>query len=494
MSWSRRRVLGAVPGLGLGLGLGLGTIPWLGCAGRGSDRRPPQTPSSVAVELPRITRGTFGRGSGLYLVEDHGVPLVAMAVAVAAGHRHERSQEQGRAAVAASMVLEGMEGGDRAALLGRYGDLGATPYTSVGRSLLVLGSTVHRDDAVAALRLMLGNLRRPTGADDAFERVVREHRESLRAARGSAEVVAGLGLLLASQGVEPPASLLSEGTAESLAALTPEQARAWLALRLRLDGLTFLMAGDVDEPQILRWIDAATDDWPPASEPAPAIPPVPERLLASARPRIVLVHWPQLPQAIVALGGPREPYGHPDEPAQTLADGILLSVMHHELRQRRRISYGVQQRGWNTRLGVVTQLWAKVEPTRVGPATEQLRAFVERFEQGALLVDEAVIDDRQAAMIAMMHDYHGAEPALGQLRRLAEADLPARTPQQRLAWLRSLDAPQVTAALRQLAHPERLRWCIVGDSAVLEQARSVLPREGVVERTPAELFERAGAA
>lgn len=492
MSWSRRRVLaglGMVPGLGM-----LGMVPGLGCAGRGSERRPPQTPSSVAVQFPRITRGTLGQGSDLYLVEDHGVPLVAMAVAVAAGHRHERPQEQGRAAVAASMVLEGMEGGDRAALLGRYGDLGATPYTSVGPSLLVLGSTVHRDDAAAALGLMLGNLRRSTGALDAFERVVRERRESLRAAQGSAEVVAGLGLLLASQGVEPPVSTLPDGTRQSLAALTAEQARDWLALRLRLDGLTFLVAGDVVEPQVLGWIDEATDDWPAVNEPTPAIPPALARIPASARPRIVLVHWPQLPQAIVALGGLREPYGHPDEPAQTLADGIMVSVMHHELRQRQRVSYGVQQRVWTTKLGVVSQLWAKVEPTRVGPATEQLWAFLERFGQGAQLVDGAVADDRQAAMIGMMHDYHGAEPALGQLRRLAEADLPARTPQQRLAWLRSLDAPRVTAALRELVHPDRVCWCIVGDSAALEQARSVLPRDRVVERTPAELFERASGA
>lgn len=477
MSWSRRAVLS-----------GLAATPWLGCTGAGTERRPPQTPSSVDVRLPTITHGSLSSGPELYLVEDHGLPLVALGVAVAAGHRHEQPGEEGRAAVAAAMVTEGMEGGDRATLLDRYGELGTTPHASVGPSQLVLGCTVHRDDAPAALRLMLDNLRSPTGADEAFERVVRAQRESLQAARGDPESVAGLGLLLASQGVEPPAITLAEGTTQSLATLTPETARTWLRPRLRLDGLVFLVAGDVREAEVLRWIGDVIAGWPPAPGPRPADPPAPEVIPEGSRPRTVLVRWPQLSQAIVALGGPREPYGHADEPAQTLAEGIMASLMHYELRRRRRISYGVQRRPWTTKLGAASQLWAKVEPAGLGEATQQLWGYLERFQREGQLAEEALADDRRVAMIGMMHDYHGAEPGLGQLRRLAEGGLPAVTAQRRLDRLQGLDAAAVTVALRRMYHPDRVSVCVVGDGAVLDQARAVLPADGVIERTPAQLF------
>lgn len=477
MSWSRRRVLA-----------GLGATPWLGCTAAGTERRPPRTPTAVDVTLPSVLHGALTGGATLYLVEDHGLPLVALGVGVAAGHRYEPPGAEGRAAVAAGMLTEGMEGGDRSALLDRYGELGTTPYASVGPSQLMLRCTVHRDDAPAALRLMLDNLRYPSGAEDAFERVLRAHRESLRAAQGDPEAVAGLGLLLASQGVDPPASTLAGGTDQSLAALTLEAARTWLASRLRLDGLTFLVAGDVREAEARGFIDDATAGWPAAPGLPPGAPPALRVIPEGARPHKVLVRWPQLPQAIVALGGPRQPYGHAAEPAQTLAEGIMASLMHYELRRRRRISYGVQRRPWVTKLGAASQLWAKVEPAGLGQATEQLWTYLQRFQREGQLADDAIDDDRRAAMIGMMHDFHGAEPELAQLRRLAEGGLPADTARRRLEWLQDLDAGGVTAALRRMFHPDRVGVCVVGSAAVLERARAVLPDDGVVERTPAQLF------
>ncbi|MCA9704924.1 MAG: insulinase family protein [Myxococcales bacterium] len=483
MSWSRRRVLS-----------GLAAAPWAlawagptGCA-VGTEQRPPRTPRGVEVALPSIVHGSLAAGPGLYLVEDHGLPLVAVAVAVAAGHRHERPGEEGRASLATALLLEGMEGGDRVALLERYGELGTTPTASAGPSQVVVRCTVHRDDAPAALQLLLDNLRRPTSDSEAFERVRREQREAMRAVQGEPEVVAGLGLVLGSHGVDPPSATFAGGTAESIDAATLEQVHAWLPPRLRLDGLTFMMAGDVDQAQALRWIDAAIEGWPPAQGPRPVSPPPLEAIPEPARPRVVLVRWPEQPQAIMALGGPREPLGHAAEPAQALADALMAGMMQYELRSRQRISYGIQSRSWTTKVGAVEQLWAKLEPGEVGRAVQALWSYLERLEGEVVLRDEPVDEVRRAAMVGLMHDFHGAESSLGQLRGMVEHGLSGPAPVERFRRLQALRTDEVTAALRHVYRPDRVRLCVVGDDAVIERARAVLPDDGVVVRTPAQLL------
>lgn len=481
MSWSRRQLLTA-----------LAATPWLGCAG-GTERRPPHTPEDVEVRLPEIDRGTLDTGPALYLMEDHQLPLVAMAVAVEAGHGGERPGEEGLAAVAAALLLEGMAGLDRAALLDRYGELGTTPFAAVEVRHLVLGCVVHRDDAPAAVRLMLDHLRAPLATEEAFVRVRRERRESLLAARGLPDVVAGLGLLRGTFGVDPPISLLGDGTTASLDALAPQSAWSWLPRRLGRDGLTFLFAGDVTVPQASAWIGAATLDGPasataPGPMHAPALTPAPT---PGRSPRVVLVPWASLPQAVVALGGRRAPLGHPDEPAEALASSVMSGLMHHELRERQRVSYGVQTRAWTTKRGPAGQIWAKVEPADTGRAVRQLWAFVDRLAGAQALSDGMVDDLRRANRVAMMHAHHGAEAGLAQLLQLAEGDLPARASARRLEQLDRLRASDVTEALRRLVQPDDVVMCVVGPPAALEAARRARPEAEVIQRSPDALFGAA---
>lgn len=475
MSWSRRRWVA-----------GLGTIPWLGCAA-GSESRPPRTPEEVDVRLPPLAHGQLDSGPSLYLMEDHGLPLVSMAVAVAAGHRLECAGEEGRAAVAAALLLEGMEGGDRAALLDRYGELGTTPHASVGASHIVLRCVVHRNDAPVALRLMLDNLRHATMAEEAFVRVVRERRESLLAARGIVEVVAGFGLVRGSWGSDPAVALLADGTPTSLAALDLEQARAWITPRLGLDAATFLFAGDVDQASALRWIGDAAEDWPSTATTRTAPQSLDPEGDADA-PRIVVVPWPGLPQAVVALGGPRRSVGHEDEPAEAIASSLMAGLVHYELRSRQRVSYGVQTRAWSTKRGPMAQLWAKVEPTEVATAVEQLWIYLQRLEREVQLTDDAVIEARRAAMVGMMHDHHGAESGLGELLQLADRGSSAHTASRRLERLEQLRTADVTLALRRIYDPAQVRFCVVGDPPTIERARAVLPDAPTLERTPDQLF------
>lgn len=507
MKWSRRRVLA-----------GLGATPLAACARLRDERTPPMVPSTSQVSYPVIHPSEREAGPRLTLVEDHGLPLVSMAIAIRAGHHHEPSEHPGLAAVAASMLLEGMAGGTRTEQMALYGDLGTTPATSTMGSLLVLGCTVHRDEVGPALRLMARTLRAPTMAAEAFARTLREHRQWAALARGEPALVAGLGLLTASLGVEPPSPTLGIGTPLSLDGLALETVASFLDTHVRREEATILMAGDVDEQTAWPLVEDALADWPSTvstssppspeesdpfaldstTEPEPEPPPSPEPPSPTTEPapepspsrgaRAVLVPWPSLPQAFIAVGGPRAPYGDEDEPGQSVATSLLASTLQYELRTRQRSTYAVQSRVWQTRLGNVHQMWVRVDPDRAHHAVAAVREQLAELSGDRQFSEQIVAEVRRSKELDSMLGFHGPEATLGELLRLADAGLPADTPRRRLEWLRDVDARRVAEALPEVLREDRRCWCVAGDPSALERAGAALSDEERLTRTPEALL------
>lgn len=487
MSWSRREVLA-----------GLAATPMLACARRRSEREPPRVPAGAQISLPVIHELPSTEGPTLMLAEDHALPLVAMAIAIRAGHAHEPAVHPGLAGLAGAMLVDGMGGGSRRELLGRYGDLGTRPAVSKTASLLVLGCVTHRDEAAAALSLMAQNLRTPTMAQESLERRRREHGEWASVTRGEPAMVTGLGLLTASLGIEPPSTTLGIGPPHGLDGVELETVRAFVRDRARREDAVIMMAGDVDEARAWEWIERALRDWPsgtPLAEPSSSASTEPTEPTTAAdaparplRSAAVLVPWPTLPQAFIALGGPRAPYGHEDEPGQAVATALISSTLHYELRSKQRSTYSVQSRVWPTSLGDVQQIWVRVDPDATRRAVEAIGEQLAMLDTDLHFTEQIVAEIRQGAELDAMLSFHGPEATLQQLVRLADAELGPRTPQRRLEWLREVDARRVSQALLEVLGQDRRCWCVAGEPSAIEQASDRLSGEHRLTRTPEALL------
>lgn len=475
MKHTRRRLLA-----------GLGTLSLLGCSRTGSEHTPPSLTRTEDLRIPAVLHGTLARGPEVRLIEDHGVPLVAMAVALRAGHRDDPQGQEGLARLTSNLLLLGVDGCDQAALLDRYGELGAMPDAFVAPALLGLQCVVHVDQGAAALRLMVENLRYATLGDEPFERLRRAQREALIASRGDPSHVAGLGVLLASGGHEPPTGMLSSGTPRSVDAVRPEDARRWWSVRLRPASLVVLIAGAVHPEDASSWVDLATRGW---SSPADPVPSLPVRDVVGPRDRMtsVLVPWPSLPQAVLAIGGLRAPYGDPDEPAETIAHSMMAGGMLRELRTLQRTSYGVVPTTWDTKLGPMHRLEATIEPADAKQAIERVLLSLQRFLNDPAAIERRLEDVRRDLAMGMMNDHHGSEAAHGQLMRAAAEGLPPHAAERRLRRLKALDVDDVVAAAQRLYASRSLRIGLVGDPAALAAARAALPESGTIERRPADL-------
>ncbi len=475
MIWSRRRWLGAA-----------GAAPLAACSGLGNDSTPPQTSESSTVKLPRIHRVSTPDNVRAHLVQDRGAPIVSLAVSVPAGSRHEPHGQAGLASVSAHMLREGLSGGSRAQAIVRYADHGASPVAYATPELAVLQCTVHRDDAPAVLKLMVANMREASMSDTAFEDVRREHVQQLRDAASEPIQAAGTGLLLAVHGVEPPSGLLPLGTVPSLRSLGAEDVRAWHEQRIQGARLRVSIAGDVSASEATDWVASAAQDWTPPANTATerddsASPPTDGR-----GPQAITIPWPRSPQAILAVAGVPEPVDYYEAQVHALATNVVRGLLTSDLRHRLRATYAVRSASWFTKRGPMTYLATKVDPEDIGRAAQRAKTLLMLQQQDIARLDDYLAVVRRAEGTLLMDRFHGSEQALSALLTLAEYDLPADYPERLLETVQGIRPKDVADVLQHAYHPDRVRFCIVGDDETLEHARSVLGCEDKL-CTPAAL-------
>ena len=480
--WSRRGWLGGASGF-------TAALASAGCTPAAQELPRPPIAQDIAVSLPQPLTHSFAYGAELMLVQDQSLPLVALAVAVRVGFRSEQPSQAGLAGLCADMLLEGCSGSDGPALRERYADFGATPFSLVTPSMLLLSCTVHRDDAPAALALMVENLRAPTLAPADFERVREDLQTSLAGTVGRPEVVSAFGLFLGSTGIEPPLPLLSIGTSSSLAALKVEDLRAWLGAHAHPAKLSFLFAGAASLDEAKSWVAGAAASW---QNPAAVSDTPPDYTPAiSTGPRKVYVPWEGLERDIFSFGLPHNPYGSPREFISLLADSVVGGLLMYELRTKLRASYGIDAHSWNTRLGPYNQRWTSLAADSIENALIHTRQLFDNLHANDALREDlagrAVADMRRSLAMEMMSDFAGPDASLAQLVRIADLRLPPTTPGDRYANMLRVDGPSLSAALRNAYDPARLRMCVVGRPSSIAAARRVFVDELASTRTAAQL-------
>lgn len=293
-------------------------------------------------------RHVLSNGVPVYVVEDHSLPLVDVAVAVRSGDWIDPLERTGRASFTGALVRRGGtasrtpdEFDEQADFLGA--DLnsvasatrsGATLNVSsrfLGEGLELLCEMIRapRFDAerVAALR---GNLRESLGrrTDEPLEVLSREW-----------------GRLLYGPDHYP----VREVTPRHLEGLTPAELTAFHRATWRQDSMVVAVSGDVTTADALARLETCFAGWPAPSGPPPPWPPPASAFIP--RPGLYSVER-DIPQAKVTLGhlgAKRRGWDDPDEPALEVLNEALGGRLLRRLRgdlglvYRAESSFGIGQ-------------------------------------------------------------------------------------------------------------------------------------------------------
>lgn len=403
-----------------------------------------------AVPVPRL-------GLTAWLVEDHAIPVAALAWSWRGGAALDPPGKEGAAALAAALLTEGA------------GDLPATAFADALRDAAIgLSFSTDRDGFEGGLRTLtealpeavrLARLALTAPRLDA-EAVERVRARALAGARRRQETPGGQAgrAFWANAFPGHPAGRESGGTEASLAAIGLEDLRAALGRQLRRGPLV-AAAGDLTPARLVEVVEELFADLPEGAPPAlPVLPPFDafgRRVVPLASPQSAAVfgqdglsvHDPEWEAAQVAL--------------RILAGGGFTSRLMQAVREKRGLAYGIGA-GLSTLYGrAIIAGSVSTENARVAETLAVTR------EEWARMAGEGPSAEELSDAIAFLT---GALPLqFSDSRRIADSLLAMRQNDRPLDWLAgrparlaALTRERVAAVSARLLQPEQLSVAVAG--------------------------------
>jgi zinc protease len=292
------------------------------------------------AQAMRIQEVRSPGGISAWLVEEHGVPLLAMRFAFENGGSSQDPQgKEGLANFLSSMLDEGA------------GDLKARQFQERMEGLAMRMSfddgldafygsfetlTEYRDEATRLLALAIN---RPRFDAEAIERMRKQHLAGLAyAARDPTRVASEQWMALAFPG--HPYGRPGTGTLRSVPAITRADLVQFHRRALARDNLRVVAVGDIDAAALGKVLDTVFGPLPAKAELAPVAKTAPK---AAGKLKVIDMN---VPQSVARFGLPALARKDKDFMASFVLNTILggasfSSRLYHEVREKRGLAYGV---------------------------------------------------------------------------------------------------------------------------------------------------------
>jgi zinc protease len=257
------------------------------------------------------------------------------------------------------------------------------------------------------------------------------------------------------------------GSTETVEMVSRDDVVAFAASYLYPGISTLIMAGDFSavDPQLLA--DRSIGRW----SRGPGATAEPEQSPVSRRPRLLLIEWPDMPQATVRLAGPGITRGDPRWPAMFVANylvgGSFGSRLNTVLREQKGLTYGVSSGLDSGRTVGLLGIGASVLTAATAEAVGEVLAIL-RDAAGTLTDEEVAVGVRAASDSAAL-GFERAAAVVARIELLVTHGLPLDHVDANLERMRLVDAAAANAAYTQIVHPRELTIVVAGDSAVLAE-------------------------
>lgn len=408
-----------------------------------------------------IQQTTSPGGIKAWLVEDHSIPFTALSILFRGGASMDAEGKRGAVNLMAATLEEGAGDLDATAFATAVEGLGARfsfdaddDAVSVSARML----TENRDEAAGLLRLALTE---PRFVEADVDRVRAQVQAIIRREATDPQSIAAKEMSRQAWGDHPYATP-THGTAESVAALTPEDLRAAKDRVLARDRVIVAAAGDITAEALGALVDSILGDLPTqASAPLP-----PEARLALTG-GVTVVDWDS-PQTVVSFATAGLPMDDPDYFAAFVANHILggggfSSRLMDELREQRGLTYGIGTRLSNAVLG---ETWAGGMASANEKVAEGLSLIREVWAGMAEGVTDQELRDAKTYLTGEYPlRFDGNGKIAGILSGMQLIGLPADYVNTRNAAIDAVTADDVKRVARRLLDPSTLRFVLVGRPA-----------------------------
>lgn len=232
-------------------------------------------PKAHALDIKRMT---LSNGAVLLVSEQRQLPMVTMSIAFDAGSRRDPKGKEGLSALTASSLTLGTKKLTAAEFNQKTDFMGSAVSIGASRDYATASMTTLKKYEDDTLRLLADALADPGLRPAEIERKRAEIVAGIKAQEEEPGYAAGVAFTRLLYGPDSPYGHLSEGTAESVGKLTPDDVRGFYREYYKIGSAAIAVAGDVSADEIKSKLEkefaSLHGTVPPQPEPpAPVVPP-----------------------------------------------------------------------------------------------------------------------------------------------------------------------------------------------------------------------------
>lgn len=452
------------------LAIGLACALSAGLAGAQKPDRsnPPKPGPPPALKLPPIQKQKLSNGVGVWIIEQHEVPLAQINLIVKAGSGADPTGKFGVASMTANMLDEGAGGKSALDLADAIEFLGAQLSTTstFDYSAVRLAAPVAR--LSQALPVMADVVLNPAFPAEELERLRKERLTRLLQARDDPAAIIEMAFPRIVFGPQHRFGSPAGGGVAEVKAMTLDDLRAFHRTYYRPENATLLAVGDVTAASVMPLLERAFGSWK-GSGPAVAVPSVPNAPQL-AKQQIYVIDKPAAAQSQIRIGWVGVPRSTPDYPTlqvlNTILGGSFTSRLNTNLRETHGYSYGASS-GFDERISAGS--FSARAGVQTDKTAEALREFFVELT-GILKPIPGAEVDKAKNYVAL--GFPAEFETSGDLAQKLEEQVVHALPDEYFpSYIRSVvqvNGPSVEKAAARYIQPDKFAVVIVGDRKAIE--------------------------
>jgi predicted Zn-dependent peptidase len=428
----------------------------------------PASGASRPYQFPRFERTALPNGLKLVIAPIAKLPIATITILVDAGGVCDPPGRYGLAQLTAKLLLEGTASGDGTAIIDRFERLGASIDAHADWDVAAVTVTTLTDKLRDSFELLGEVMRAPAFAEREVERLKNERLAELlqlRAEpRGLADEMFSRFLYEGSSRYARP----DGGDEASVRGLSREAVTAFYEKRYSPNGMTIIVAGDVQPAEVERLAAQILGDWRGK---------VPTPLSASDEPArreraVHIVSKSDAPQSELRIGHVGLPRRHPDYfPAvimNAVLGGLFSSRINLNLREAHGYTYGASSYfDWRRQKGPWVVATAVASDVTHAAALEVINE-IERIRTAPISNDELTLATSYLDGVFPIR-FETTSAIAAALTTLVVYDLPDDWYDVYRERVRAVSTGDVLIAAERHLHPERLQMVVVGSAAAVRQ-------------------------
>jgi zinc protease len=429
----------------------------------------PGTPPDV--KFPAFQRTKLDNGLNIVLATRKAVPVVNMRLIIDAGYAADQFAKPGTAKMTMNMLDEGTKNRTWLEISEELDALGAELGSGSDLDASVVSLNALKDKLDPSLDIFADVILNPVFPEKDFNRLKKQllagiEREKVRPISMALRVFPEL-LYGKDHAYGNP--LTGSGTTESVQSITVEDLKKFHDTWFKPNNATLVVVGDITMDEIKDKLDDLFGDWEEGKIPVKNIGLVTQK----EKSQVYILDRPGSMQSIIFAGHVVLPKANPDEEAIQMMNKILggefTSRVNMNLREDKHYAYGAFTFIWSAKGQRPFIAYAPVQTDKTMESMMEIKKEIEGIIGKKPPTEEEFAKTKKNEILSLPGSWETNGAVVGSLSEIVEYGLPDDYYANYAKTIQNLKLEQIRKAAKEILHPDKLVWVIVGDRSKIEE-------------------------